>query len=37
LELVWLQAAKVHQRLPFAEIYLTPTEKLEKWEELVGE
>jgi len=37
LELVWLQAAKVHQRLPFAEIYLTPTEKLEGWEELVGE
>lgn len=25
LELVWLKAAQVHQRLPFAEIYLTPT------------
>lgn len=25
LELVWLKAARVHQRLPFAEIYLTPT------------
>ncbi len=25
LELVWLRAARVHQRLPFAEIYLTPT------------
>lgn len=25
LELVWLKAAQVHQRLPFAEIYLIPT------------
>lgn len=25
LELVWVKAARVHQRLPFAEIYLTPT------------
>lgn len=25
LELVWLNAAQVHQRMPFAEIYLIPT------------
>lgn len=33
LELVWLKAARVHQRLPFAEIYLTPTGQGVRWED----
>ncbi len=32
LELVWLKAALVHQGLPFAEIYLTPTGNEPNWE-----
>lgn len=33
LELVWLKVARVHQRLPFAEIYLTPTGQAVRWED----
>lgn len=34
LELVWLKAACVYQRLPFAEIYLRPTGQAVRWEDL---
>lgn len=33
LELVWLKVARVHQRLPFSEIYLTPTGQTVSWED----
>ncbi len=34
LELVWLKVARAHQRVPFAEIYLTPTGEPLRVEEL---
>lgn len=37
LELVWLKVAYLHQRLPFAEIYLRPTGLSAPWEDVARE